>query len=401
MKYINFRFCPVCNSNNKLKLSKMSKQTGYLNKKVDVTLNICRSCSFVFQSPRVSQKYLDKYYKNSKNSSGQTFFFKDDKSYKYGLNRKRVEFLNKIVKNEKKKKILEIGASTTDFLNLLSKKKYDLYAVEPSKQKINKKIKFFNQTFEKINFKNKFDVIACFHTLEHIFDINVFLSKILKIIKDKGYLFLEIPNSLKMGFMTIEDYYPFEHMSYFNYENLKIFLSKYGFKKFKIDKKDKVNLRVIARFEKGNVNNYFNKSLAKKNTKLFIKGYNNYQTTNIKNTKKIKKRINKIIGNSIYKKEVLAIYGAGVHTHYLFNIIDNKNAIKFVFDSDLKKKGKIFNKYKIKHYKEIKNHKVDVIIISSVNFEDEIYRHLKQININKKFRIIRLYGNINTKWKKP
>ena len=72
-----------------------------------------------------------------------------------------------------------------------------------------------------------------------------------------------------------------------------------------------------------------------------------------------------------------------------------------MFDSDLKKKGKIFNKYKIKHYKEIKNHKVDVIIISSVNFEDEIYRHLKQININKKFRIIRLYGNINTKWKKP
>ena len=84
-----------------------------------------------------------------------------------------------------------------------------------------------------------------------------------------------------------------------------------------------------------------------------------------------------------YIKKVLAIYGAGIHTHYLFNIIDNKNAIKFVFDSDLKKKGKIFNKYKIKHYKEIKNHKVDVIIISSVNFEDEIYRHLKQININK------------------
>ena len=53
-----------------------------------------------------------------------------------------------------------------------------------------------------------------------------------------------------MGFMTIEDYYPFEHMSYFNYENLKIFSQKYGFKKFKIDKKDKVNLRVIARFEK-------------------------------------------------------------------------------------------------------------------------------------------------------
>ena len=41
-------------------------------------------------------------------------------------------------------------------------------------REINKKIKFFNQTFEKINFKNKFDVIACFHTLEHIFDINIY-----------------------------------------------------------------------------------------------------------------------------------------------------------------------------------------------------------------------------------
>ena len=106
-----------------------------------------------------------------------------------------------------------------------------------------------------------------------------------------------------MGFMTIEDYYPFEHMSYFNYENLKIFLSKYGLKNLKLIKKDKVNLRVIARFEKGNVNNYFNKSLAKKTQSYLLKVTIIIKRLILK-TQKNKKRINKIIGNSIYKRSI-------------------------------------------------------------------------------------------------
>ena len=101
MKYVDIKKCPICANARNKKISKKEQESGYFDKKVIVSLNICEKCSFVFQNPRIKQKYLDEYYKKSKNSSGITFFEKTKKNYKYNLNFIRKKFLQKFLKKKK------------------------------------------------------------------------------------------------------------------------------------------------------------------------------------------------------------------------------------------------------------------------------------------------------------
>lgn len=376
------------------KISSKKQETGYFNKKVMVSLNLCKKCSFVFQNPRIIKNYLDDYYKNSINSSGKTFFEKNKKNYKFNLNFVRKKFLEKFLKYRKKKyELLEIGSSSYDFLDLLDKKKFLSSAVEPSKQKKKSKIKIYNKVFEKINFKKKFDIVACFHTLEHIFDINLFLKKITQIVKSDGIIYIEVPNSLNMGFITIEQLYPFEHMSYFNSDNLKIFLSKYNFNKFLIDKKDKTNLRIIAKKNSAKKVIKYSKKKIHKNNSLFLKNFEKYEKKNNNYRKFIIDKVDKKIKRNKIQNKTTAVYGAGVHTSYLFDLLKNSSSIKYMFDSDINKKGSLFLEHKIKHVSQILNFKIDTIIISSINFENEIFKTLKKINFKRKVEIFRLYNH--------
>jgi 2-polyprenyl-3-methyl-5-hydroxy-6-metoxy-1,4-benzoquinol methylase len=393
MKYVDIKRCPICASAKNKKISKKKQESGYFDKKVIVTLNICKKCSFVFQNPRIKQKYLDKYYKKSRNSSGRTFFEKTKKNYKYNLNFIRKKFLQKFLKKTKLYDLLEVGSSTHDFLNILDKKKFNLHAVEPSKQKKNKNITTLNQTFEKINFKKKFDIVACFHTLEHIFDINNFLKKINQITTDEGMIYVEVPNALKMGFITIEEFYPFEHMSHFNEYNLKILLSKYNFSQFTVDKKDKTNLRILAIKDTKKKVLSLDKKIINKNTLIFLRNFKDYEKKNNKYRKFIINKVNKIIKNNKIEKKITAVYGAGVHTHYLFNLLENPEFVNYIFDSDLNKKGCFFLDHKIKHSSQILDFRIDTIIISSVNFENEIFKYLRRINFKNKIQLIKLYNH--------
>lgn len=392
MKYVDIKKCPICASRKYNKISSKKQESGYFHQKVLVNLNICKKCSFVFQNPRIKQIYLDKYYKNSRNASGKTFFEKNRKNYKFNLNFIRKKFLEKFLNKGESYEFLEIGSSNYDFINLLDKKKFKLNAVEPSNQKKKYNVKSYNQTFEKINFKKKFDIVACFHTLEHIFDINLFLEKISQIISNDGLVYIEVPNSLKMGFVTIEEFYPFEHMSHFNAYNLKLFLLKYNFNQFFIDTKDKTNLRILAKksFKKNIIK--FDKKKIKRNISIFLKNFKVYQKKNSHYRKFIINKINEKIKKNYLQKKVTAIYGAGIHTHYLLDLLKNSNYIRYIFDSDESKKGAAFFKYKIKHVSQILNFKIDTIIISSVNFENEIFKSLKKINFKNKVEIIRLYN---------
>jgi SAM-dependent methyltransferase len=348
---------------------------------------------FCISKSKDKKSYLDDYYKNSINSSGKTFFEKNKKYYKFNLNFVRKKFLEKFLNYKKKYELLEIGSSSYDFLNLLDKKKFSLSAVEPSKQKKKSKIKIYNKVFEKINFKKKFDIIACFHTLEHIFDINLFLRKINQIVKSDGIIYIEVPNSLNMGFITIEELYPFEHMSHFNSDNLKMLLSKYNFNKFLIDKKDKTNLRIIAKKNSEKKEIKFDKKKIYKNNSLFLKNFKKYEKKNNSYRNFIINKIDKKIKKNKTQNKITAIYGAGVHTNYLFNLLKNSSLIKHIFDSDKNKKGRLFLKHKIKHVSQILNFKIDTIVISSINFEDEIFRTLKKINFKRKIEIVRLYAH--------
>jgi 2-polyprenyl-3-methyl-5-hydroxy-6-metoxy-1,4-benzoquinol methylase len=114
--------------------------------------------------------------------------------------------------------LLELGSFKGDFTKKLMPFFDDITcieasdeAIEISKEKINKNIKYFNGLFEEIELKVKYENIVLTHVLEHISDPVSVLKKINdKWLSDTGKFFLVCPNAnapsrqiaVKMGLIS-------------------------------------------------------------------------------------------------------------------------------------------------------------------------------------------------------
>ena len=122
----------------------------------------------------------------------------------------------------KKKKILDVGGGINPILN-----GKNIYIVDFKIQKKIKKIfkkKVFEIDIETKSINTKFDIIFLMHTLEHFKYPAKALKNIRKSLKEKGRLFLEIPN---FEFYTKKMLYGIfhQHLSLFTMKHLVNFLN--------------------------------------------------------------------------------------------------------------------------------------------------------------------------------
>jgi 2-polyprenyl-3-methyl-5-hydroxy-6-metoxy-1,4-benzoquinol methylase len=149
--------------------------------------------------PMPSLEKLPSYYKSeayiSHTDASKTLF---DKAYQFikGINIKhKIKLINSLDIAEKK--ILDIGCGTGDFLNACKKNNFEVFGVEPNEkanQIANKKIgdklvKNLNEISE-----STFDVITMWHVLEHVPNLEEYISQIKKLLKPSGYLIVAVPN---------------------------------------------------------------------------------------------------------------------------------------------------------------------------------------------------------------
>ncbi|MBW1613124.1 MAG: hypothetical protein JRJ57_03945 [Deltaproteobacteria bacterium] len=89
-----------------------------------------------------------------------------------------------------------------------------------------------------------------------------------------------------------------------------------------------------------------------------------------------------------YKK--IAIYGAGMHTRFLLDTFELFDAVQCLIDSDPKKAFTKFQQWFVYPPEHIPNLNVDAILISSHDFEEEIFQTIKKYNKNNAM-VIRCY----------
>jgi 2-polyprenyl-3-methyl-5-hydroxy-6-metoxy-1,4-benzoquinol methylase len=116
----------------------------------------------------------------------------------YTLNSK-LKLINSF--NTKQKNILDVGCGTGDFLLNCKNNGWDVIGVEPNtKAKSLAENKLNIQTTSKIyedlsEIKTKkFDVITLWHVLEHVPNLDVYISNLKKILKQHGVLIIAVPN---------------------------------------------------------------------------------------------------------------------------------------------------------------------------------------------------------------
>jgi len=174
---------------------------------------------------------------------------------------RRYQFIKKII--PKKSRVLEIGSGHGFFLEIMKTNGFDIIGYDISKEQRKKSKKITNvpvydvNMSEKISLGNKFDIVISFHTLEHIADPITLLKNIKKLLKPKGKILIEVPNSddfhLKLNKFYKEFYWERAHIHYFNPKILKNVIHKSGFK----------NIRIVG-VQRYGIENFFHWKLTNK-----------------------------------------------------------------------------------------------------------------------------------------
>ncbi len=187
----------------------------------------CKSCKVIIQPKIIKNLYINQ------------------KSSNYNLSKNLFYYLKKIILLSfiskiksffyKKKDILDYGCGSGELAIALSffYKKKDIFTADVFKldKKFIPRIKK-HYLLNKGELKNKkFDIILMRHVLEHIFDLNVFIKKIKKNLKNKdSNLIIEVPNMNSIWRKIMKErwpgyFYPF-HYYVFSKKFLKNYLSK-------------------------------------------------------------------------------------------------------------------------------------------------------------------------------
>jgi len=216
---------------------------------------LCNSCGLVFiprgGKPSVREYYKDDgYFKKSPNLGFRKIFF--SKSLFTKLAEERIAEMKKVLADvDLKGKILDVGCGYGHILYVL-KKHYgcEVLGIEPSQEAAKAGEEAFGipikpVLLEEFNFDSKFDLVLCSHTLEHVEDPLAFLNHIRNLLKDDGFLYLEVPNILRPtgGFSLEKFLYP-EHLQTFSAYNLNELLKKCSFSTVSYD--DKNFLRFVC-----------------------------------------------------------------------------------------------------------------------------------------------------------
>lgn len=159
--------------------------------------------------------------------------------------------------------VLEIGCGSGGFIKEISKLTPNIHAIElnaiAASQLKHEGYKVYNQTIEEFSLENseQYDIVCSFQVLEHIQDIDSFISSAVKVLKPGGKLIIGVPNN--DSFIKFEEFsilnMPPHHMGLWDKHSLESICKYYG-------------LRVLDYFEEPlqsqHYGHYYNVFLANK-----------------------------------------------------------------------------------------------------------------------------------------
>lgn len=153
---------------------------------------------------------------------------------------------NKFNLKKKDLNILDIGCGYGHWIDYLnSNYNHNVFGMDLNNNKINYgkntlnlNFKYFIDKIENEEFisknENKFDIITCWHVLEHVFDPILFIINIKRLLKKNGIFIFEVPNEDDELIKLVPEYSKLihfkDHVNYFNINTLKLLFEKCGIK---------------------------------------------------------------------------------------------------------------------------------------------------------------------------
>jgi 2-polyprenyl-3-methyl-5-hydroxy-6-metoxy-1,4-benzoquinol methylase len=396
-------YCPSCGHESISCLSPAETRKISLTDgdEMNVTLGTfgCDSCGVLFLNPRLSSNALNFYYTHQSRIPRTSLESNSPFSVLMDI---QIDFINKTKSLSCIDSMLEIGCAEGYFLKKISdfnSKQKKLHAVELSKNYIQQaklnipNCKFYDSKFEDANFDSKFDLIIMRHVLEHLNSPRDTLLKARELLSDTGIIYIEVPDTFNIK-PSINNFFHHEHLSYFTKVTLNKLLNDVGLEPNSLEEfnGNPIDsgfaypvLRVICKknqtknisIETDYAKNLFNRY--KTNLDIY---FNSLFTPLLLKIKSIQNA-----GHSI------GIFGAGPHTMDLLQLFLPHNIkINLIFDNNPNKHNKIFYNILVVSPTHDNLLSIDFILISSAEFENEIFNQLIELNFPTE-KILRIYNN--------
>ena len=164
-----------------------------------LTLKIvkCNNCGIHFLNPRLNQKSLNFFYNNIYRGN----FDSNHKNKIFERGRRRGKYIYEYIFNNLEKdnikSVFEIGCGYGGILDYFREKNIKVAGSEKDQNVISfvkeKQLDIRNGELEVFDNNEKCDLIILSHILEHINDPKKFLKEIEKILKPKGFIYIEVP----------------------------------------------------------------------------------------------------------------------------------------------------------------------------------------------------------------
>ena len=236
--------CPICERD----------EAELLFNKDSLSVVACKTCRLRYVNPRVDRQTLEEGYSEAYYPPDKVERIRTD-SMEWLQMSERLTELEK--QHHGKGRLLDVGCGIGTFLHLARERGWESYGVDPSKsgsdfaQEVHKLDVQCGDLFDADFPSAHFDAITLYHVLEHISELNPFLSELRRILKPAGSekkastLVIEVPNGegLQSRLQKADWPYvhPHDHLYYFSAHSLPKLLRKHGFRNITLGKPKRVS----------------------------------------------------------------------------------------------------------------------------------------------------------------
>lgn len=365
--------------------------------RVERRLVACPGCGFLYATPRPSREALDFHYRRCDHASGAIWHASGEGSRHHRLTSYRAGFVARFVAETDHGRVLDVGCAQGDLLAGLELPGWTRVGLEPSSAAA-EKARARGLTVVEASLEHNplpsgaYDLVTCISVLEHVWDVREAMSALERLLAPGGHLALYVPDSSR-PVAHVAEFFSFEHLSHFTAGSITRLLVDFGLRPLEIERAEGPGLMVCARKEGRAA--VAGERVPDDRQELHA-ALERYRMERASFERGLRERFDGLRERWKAERARVAVYGAGEHTQFLLELCDLGPHVVAILDSDPRKHGRRFLRWRVDPPERAVERGVDAIVLSSRPYQDEMHAAVAPLAAEHGIEIVRCYPRERT-----